>query len=74
MKRLVKAKQITTTTTNSAQILHMYNKSQICMQKLRNQKLEISYDESTKDPEKYIKEVLEPFSHLIKKKELQIIC
>jgi hypothetical protein len=48
----------------------MYNKNIIYMQKLRNQKLEISYDESTKDPEKYIKEVVEPFSQLIKKKQL----
>ena len=52
---------------NSAQILHMYNKNMISMQKLRNGKLDIKYD-STKDPEKYIKEVVEPFSHLIKKK------
>ena len=43
------------------------------MQKLKNKKLEINLDESTKDPEKYIKEVIEPFNHLIKKKELQII-
>ena len=38
------------------------------MQKLKNQKLEICYDKSTKDPEKYIKEVVNPFNHLIKKK------
>ena len=43
------------------------------MQKLRNYKLEINYDESIKDPEKYIKEVVEPFTHLIKKKEIQIV-
>jgi hypothetical protein len=42
------------------------------MQKLRNNKLEINYNESIKNPEKYIKEVIEPFSHLIKKKELKI--
>ena len=57
---------------NSAQILHMYNKNIISMQKLRNQKLDIKYEESTNDPEKYIKEVVDPFSHLIKKKQLQI--
>lgn len=51
----------------------MYNKSQIYIQKLRNKKLEINFDEQTKDPEKYIKEVVEPFNHLIKKKELQIV-
>lgn len=42
------------------------------MQKLRNNKLEIKYNESIKNPEKYIKEVIEPFIHLIKKKELKI--
>lgn len=52
---------------NSAQILHMYNKNMISMQKLRNGKLEFKY-ETTKDPEIYIKEVIEPFTHLIKKK------
>lgn len=58
---------------NSAQILHMFNKNIISMQKLRNKKLDIKYEESTNDPEKYIKEVIDPFSHLIKKKQLQII-
>ena len=42
------------------------------MQKLRNNRLEINYNESIKNPEKYIKEAIEPFSHLIKKKELKI--
>jgi hypothetical protein len=32
----------------------MYNKNIISLQKLKNKKLKFNYDESTKDPEKYI--------------------
>ena len=71
-KRLSKSKQTTNETLNSAQILQMYNKNQICIQKLRNKKLNINYNISIKDPETFIKEVIEPFNLLIKRKELKI--
>ena len=57
---------------NSAQLLHMYNKNQICIQKLRNKKLDLNFNVIIKDPEIYIKEVIEPFNQLIKRKELKI--
>ena len=57
---------------NSAQILHMYNKNQICIQKLRNKKLDLNLDISIKDPEIYIKEVIEPFNQLIKRKDIKV--
>ena len=57
---------------NSAQILHMYNKNQICIQKLRNNKLDLNLETAIKDPEIYIKEVIEPFIQLIKRKEIKV--
>jgi hypothetical protein len=50
----------------------MHKKNQICLQKLKNNKLVINFKESTRDPEKYIKEVIEPFSKMIQKKNLEI--
>ena len=43
------------------------------MQKLRNKKLQINYNEPVKNPEIFIREVMEPFSHIIKKKQLNIL-
>lgn len=40
----------------------MYNKNQISIQKLRNNKLDFNLEVSIKDPEIYIKEVIEPFN------------
>ena len=42
------------------------------MQKLRNNKLELNFETKIKDPENFIREVIEPFSQLIKRKELKI--
>ena len=55
---------------NTAQILHMYMKSIIKLQKLQNNKLELNYEEAKKQIEVYINEVLDPFDNLILKKEL----
>jgi hypothetical protein len=50
----------------------MHKKNQIFLQKLKNNKLVINFKESTRDPEKYIKEVIEPFRKMIQKKNLKI--
>ena len=50
----------------------MYNKNQILIQKLRNNKLDLNFKISIKDPETFIREVIDPFSQLIKRKELKI--
>lgn len=50
----------------------MYNKNQISIQKLRNNKLDFNLEVSIKDPEIYIKEVIEPFNQLIKRKGLKV--
>ena len=57
---------------NSAQIQHVYNKNQILIHKLRNKKLDINLDMSIKDPEIFIKEVIEPFLQLIKRKDIKV--
>ena len=71
-KRFGKSKQTTIGIINSAQILHMYNKNQISIQKYRNRKLELNLEEPVKDPERFIKEVIEPFSQIIKRKNLKV--
>jgi hypothetical protein len=43
------------------------------MQKYRNKKLELNLEEAIKDPERFIKEVIEPFNQIIKRKELKVI-
>ena len=50
----------------------MYNKNQIYIQKLRNNKLDLNMEVPTKDPEILIKEVIEPFNQLIKRKSLKV--
>ena len=71
-KRLSKSKQTTVGILNSAQILHIYNKNQISIQKYRNKKLELNLEDSTKDPERFIKEVIEPFNQIIKRKNIKV--
>lgn len=50
----------------------MYNKNQIYIQKLRNNKLDLNMEVPIKDPEILIKEVIEPFNQLIKRKSLKV--